>query len=120
MVWVLFTAFGTCQSSSASSPVASLFLAFEALQGCWDILFNPLKTSGNFSILEHFLPASGRPPQQASFHSLFSLHFWWLTLIAMTFSMRKGENLARQTMNLKKSAASFSESDSDRFLFVFC
>ena len=40
--------------------------------------------------------------------------------------MRKGENLARQTpskdsitMNLGKSAASFSESDSDRFYFVF-
>ena len=43
-----------------------------------------------------------------------------------TFSINKGKNLAKQTfskdsmtMNLGMSAASFSESDSDRFCFVF-
>ena len=56
---------------------------------------------------------------------LFSvfLMFWGVALVAITFSIEKGENLARQTsskdsmtMNLRKSAASFSESDSDKFL----
>ena len=49
-----------------------------------------------------------------------------LALIEIIFSMRKGENLARQNsskdsivVNLGKSAASFSESDSDRFRLVF-
>ena len=48
-----------------------------------------------------------------------------LALVEITFSVRKGENLAWQTskdsitMNLGKSAASFSESDSDRFRLVF-
>ena len=49
-----------------------------------------------------------------------------LSLVDITFSMRKGENLARQTsskdsitMNLGKCAASFSESDSERFRFDF-
>ena len=49
-----------------------------------------------------------------------------LALVDIIFSMRKGENLARQTsskdsitMNLDKSAASFSESDSDRFRLDF-
>ena len=47
-------------------------------------------------------------------------------LVGITFSPRKGEKLARQTsskdsitMNLGKSAASFSESDSERFRLVF-
>ena len=49
-----------------------------------------------------------------------------LALVDITFSVRKGENLARHTsskdsitMNLGKSAASFSESDSERFRLVF-
>ena len=49
-----------------------------------------------------------------------------LALVDMTFSIRKGENLARHTsskdsitMNRGKSAASFSESDSERFRLVF-
>ena len=44
----------------------------------------------------------------------------------ITFSMRKGENLARQTstkdsvtMNLEKSAASFCKSDLDRLFVLF-
>ena len=50
--------------------------------------------------------------------------FFIVALDFITFSMRKVENLARQTsskdsmtMNLGKSAASFS--DSDRFCLVF-
>ena len=49
-----------------------------------------------------------------------------VALVDITFSMRKGENLARhtssrdsKTMNLGKSAASFSESDSERFHLDF-
>ena len=49
-----------------------------------------------------------------------------VALVEITFSMRKGENLVRPTsskdsitMNLGKSIASFSESDSDRFHLVF-
>ena len=54
------------------------------------------------------------------------LPFFLVALVEITFSMRKGENLARQatardsfTMTLGKSAASFFESDSDRFRLVF-
>ena len=43
MVRVLFTAFGTCLSSSTSFPVVPKFLTFEAPQGSWDVLFNSLK-----------------------------------------------------------------------------
>ena len=49
-----------------------------------------------------------------------------VVLVEITFSVRKGENLAwptsskdSLTMNLGKSAASFSESDSDWFCLVF-
>ena len=49
-----------------------------------------------------------------------------LALVDITFSLRKGENLTRHTsskdsitMNLRKSAPSFSESDSERFRFDF-
>ena len=58
---------------------------------------------------------------------LVFLTVYGLALVDITFSIRKGENLARHTsskdsitMNLGKSAASFSESDSERFRFVFC
>ena len=40
MVRVLFTAFGTCLSSSTGLPVVSKFLTFEAPQGSWDVLLN--------------------------------------------------------------------------------
>ena len=57
---------------------------------------------------------------------LVFLTVFGLALVDITFSMRKGENLARQTstkdsitMNLEKSAASFSESDSERFRLDF-
>ena len=50
-----------------------------------------------------------------------------LALADITFSMRKDENLVKQTsskdsitMNLEKSAASFSESDPERFRLDFC
>ena len=56
MVWVLFTAFGTCLSPSTSFPVMFIFLAFEASQGCWDILLNSLKTIADL----HFLGSIGR------------------------------------------------------------
>ena len=57
---------------------------------------------------------------------LVFLTIFGLALVDITFSMRKGENFARHissknsiTMNLGKSAASFSESDSERFRFDF-
>ena len=59
---------------------------------------------------------------------MFSLGFGGVgvDLIVITFSVKKGKNLARQTsfkdsmtMNPGKSAASFFEYVSDKFLFVF-
>ena len=57
---------------------------------------------------------------------LIFLTVFGLALVDITFSIRKGENLARHTpskdsitMNLGKSAASFSESDSQRFRLGF-
>ena len=57
---------------------------------------------------------------------LVFLTFFGLSLVDITFSIRKGENLARHTssedsitMNLRKSVTSFSESDSERFRLVF-
>ena len=45
----------------------------------------------------------------------------------ITFSDKKGKNFSRQisskdsmTMNLRKLAGSFSESDSDKFLLLYC
>ena len=57
---------------------------------------------------------------------LVFLTVFGLALVDITFSVRKGENLARHTsskdsitMNLGTSAASFSESDSESFRLVF-
>ena len=57
---------------------------------------------------------------------LVFLTVFGLALVDITFSIRKGKNLAKHTsskdsitMNLGKSAASFSESDSERFRLVF-
>ena len=57
---------------------------------------------------------------------LVFLTVFGLALVDITFSMRKGENLAKHTsskdsitINLGKSAASFSESDSERFRLFF-
>ena len=62
----------------------------------------------------------------SKFPSFVFLTFWWVALFAITIATMKGENLIWQTsskesviMNLTKSAASFSESDSDRFRYVF-
>ena len=56
---------------------------------------------------------------------LVFLTVFGLALVDITFSIRKGENLARHTsskdsvtMNLGKSATSFTESDSERFRLV--
>ena len=51
VVRVLFTAFGTCLSSFTGFPVVSIILAFEASQGCWDVLLNSLKTMANLQLL---------------------------------------------------------------------
>ena len=57
---------------------------------------------------------------------LVFLTVFGVALVEITFSIRKGENLARQTslkdsitMNLGKSAASFSESDFEGFCSLF-
>ena len=52
---VLFIALGTRLPSSTSFPMVSIFLAFEAPQGCWEILFNPLETIADFNFLEMFV-----------------------------------------------------------------
>ena len=52
VVRVLFTAFGTCLSSSTGFAVVSIFLAFEALQGSWDVLLNSLKIIANLHLVE--------------------------------------------------------------------
>ena len=43
VVLVLFIAFRTCLSSFTGFSVVSIFLAFEALQGRWDVLLDTLK-----------------------------------------------------------------------------
>ena len=62
----------------------------------------------------------------SKFPFLVFLTVFRVALVEITFSVRKGENLACQTsskdsitMNLGKSAASFSKSDSDRFHLSF-
>ena len=52
--------------------------------------------------------------------------FWGVTFVAITFSIKEEENMARHTsskdsmtMNLGKSAASFSKSDSDKFILFY-
>ena len=44
VVWVLFTAFRTCPSSSTGFPVVSIFLVFEAPKERWDVQLDSLKT----------------------------------------------------------------------------
>ena len=51
MVRVLLTAFGTYLSSSTSFPVVSIFMAFEAPQGYWDVLLDSLKTTADLHLL---------------------------------------------------------------------
>ena len=46
---------GSSPFPGPSFPVMSIFVAFEALHGFWDILFNPLETIGDF----HFLGSKG-------------------------------------------------------------
>ena len=65
-------------------------------------------------------------PSTSKLPFLVFLTVFGQALVEITFSMRKAENLARQTsskdsitMNLGKSVASFSESDSDRFRLDF-
>ena len=48
MVWVLFTTFGACLSSSTRLSVMSIFLAFKAPQGSWNVLLNSLITIADF------------------------------------------------------------------------
>ena len=190
MIWVLFTSFGTWVSSCTGFPVVSIFLVFEAPQGCWDALLNLLKPKTNLGsmcqdvsvglvrsspfLMEillifvnlSFLRADAISSSVASANSVLlitrfevlsfsfrrmkSFHFKYvfclppfvhinkqvsvpclstifvLALIFVTFSKRKEDNLAKQTsskysmtMNLGKSAASHSESDSERFRFAF-
>ena len=199
LVRVLFTAFGTCLSTSTGFPVVSIFWAFEAHQGRWDILFNSLKTIADLHLrrstwlikcqevsvcLDSFFAFSNGDSSYvcnslfspgwrcilfcsrwqlpttdnclgivesltrvgSAFRRMIGFYFFMFSaclrlstsrsklsflvfltvfavaLVEITFSMRKGKNLARQTsskysmtMNLGKSAASFSKSDSDRF-----
>ena len=55
VVWVLFVALYICLSSSVDLSLVSVFWAFNAPQGSWDILFNPLETTADF----HFLGSMG-------------------------------------------------------------
>ena len=59
IVRVLFTAFGTCLSSSTGFSVVSTFLAFKAPRGRWDVLLDSLKTIADLHLLgrtELFFP----------------------------------------------------------------
>ena len=49
-VRVLFIAIGIYLSSSTGFLVVSLILAYEALQGCWNVLLNPLKTRADLHL----------------------------------------------------------------------
>ena len=51
----LFAALCTCQLFFARLPAIFIFLTFEASQGCWDILFNPLGTVADL----HFFGNTG-------------------------------------------------------------
>ena len=51
VVQILFPTFGTCLSSSTAFPVVFIFLAFEAPQGYWDVMLDPLKTIADFHLL---------------------------------------------------------------------
>ena len=51
VAWVLFTTFRTCLSSSTGFSEVSIFLAFEAPQGSWDIMLNSLKTIADLHLL---------------------------------------------------------------------
>ena len=51
LVRVLFTAFGTCLSSSTGFRVVSIFLAFEAPQRSWDVPLNSLKTIADLHLV---------------------------------------------------------------------
>ena len=59
----------------------------------------------------------------SKFLFLIFLTVFGIALVEITFSMRKGKNLTSSkdsiTMNLGKSAALFSEFDSDRFFYFF-
>ena len=43
VVWVLFTAFGMCVSSSTGFLVMPIFTAFKTPHGCWDVVLESLK-----------------------------------------------------------------------------
>ena len=51
VVRVIFTAFGTSQSSSIGFPLGSIFLTFKALQESWDVLLDFLKTIADLHLL---------------------------------------------------------------------
>ena len=69
VVRVLFTAFRTCLSSFRGFPVVSIFLAFEAPQGRWNVLLNSLKTIADF----HLVGSTGRIKCQDVSVGLYSL-----------------------------------------------
>ena len=131
VIWFLFPTLCTCLSSPSSVPVVSKVLIFQAHPGSWDVLFDPLKTIAYFHhfrnlgpFSEDFLLLSGYPPRQESFHFLFSQRFLVLLALKLFFSIRDGENFARQTSSrdsmtiyLEKSAALFSGSSLKKFLF---
>ena len=75
MVRILFTALGTCRSSSANFPVVSLFLTFEAPHEGWDILFDPLEAIADF----HFLRNMGTDWMSGCrcWFRFFLCPFWW-------------------------------------------
>ena len=48
VIWFFFPSLFTCLFSFVSVPVVSKFLTFEAPQGSWDVLFQPLQTIAYF------------------------------------------------------------------------
>ena len=54
MVWVFPVKPSTCQTSSTAHLMVSIFLAYKALQGCWNILFYLSKAVSNFHFLGNY------------------------------------------------------------------
>ena len=93
-------------SSFKGFLVESIFLAFEAPQGSWDALFDPFLTIsdllflgivglyGRFSF-SMFSACLRLSTSTRKFPFLIFLMFFGVSLVEITFSIKKDENLAR-------------------------
>ena len=100
------------------------------MRGLYQIWLWAASSSFNIHFSVHMFFQIGQWEQIAVplffFFSFFFFTFLEVTLVDITFSIEKEENLAMQifskdsmTMNLGKSAASFSKSNTERLFFCF-